>query len=135
PMDKEIEYLTNFISLQKLRIRSSSDISIDESIDESPTSHRIAPMLLIPFVENAFKHGISLKEKSWIQIELRYQGNLVNFEVRNSVHKKGNDLEDGKSGIGLANVKERLKLLYPDRYLLDIAETENEFSVKLILQC
>jgi len=135
PMDKEIEYLTNFISLQKLRIHSSPDISIEDSIDESCATRQIAPMLLIPFVENAFKHGISLKEKSWIKIELRCKENLVNFEVRNSIHRNEKNPEHGKSGIGLVNVKERLKLQYPDKHILNIAESENEFSVKLILQC
>ena len=136
PMDKEIEYLTNFISLQKLRIQTSPDISIEDSIDESCAAARqIAPMLLIPFVENAFKHGISLTEKSWIRIELRCKKSIIDFEVRNSVHKNAKNLEHGKSGIGLANVRERLKHHYPGKHMLDIAETENEFSVKLTLQC
>ena len=96
---------------------------------------RIAPMLLIPFVENAFKHGISLKEKSWIKIKLECHDNILNFEVRNSIHKNESNLEHEKSGIGLANVKERLKLQYPDKNTLDILHTENEYSIKLIVQC
>jgi LytS/YehU family sensor histidine kinase len=135
PMEKEIEYLKNFIALQKLRIQPSSDISIEECIDIAPIRCKIAPMLLIPFVENAFKHGISLKDRSWIKIKLGSDGNILNFEVRNSVHENEGNLEYGKSGIGLMNVRERLKLQYPDKHILDIAETDNEFNVKLVLQC
>ena len=135
PMHKELEYLNNFISLQKLRIISSPNISIDEEIDERYCTNQIPPMLLIPFVENAFKHGISLKQKSWIKIELKCLQNLVDFEVRNSIHKNEEDPEREKSGIGLRNVKERLELLYPNSYVLDIQETDMEFTVKLLLKC
>ncbi|WP_198293623.1 sensor histidine kinase [Algoriphagus resistens] len=135
PMHKELEYLNNFISLQKLRIISSSNISIEEEIDERYCTNQIPPMLLIPFVENAFKHGISLKEKSWIRIKLKCLQDQVNFEVRNSIHKNERDPEREKSGIGLRNVKERLALLYPNSYVLDIQETDQEFSIKLLLKC
>jgi hypothetical protein len=136
PMDKEIEYLKNFISLQKLRVQASDSISIEEDIEEVSGKNQIAPMLLIPFVENAFKHGISLNEKSWIKIQLRIKDNVLNFEVRNSIHfKKNKDMESGRSGIGLNNVKERLKFQYPEKHLLDIEETENEFIIKVIVKC
>lgn len=135
PMEKEIEYLKNFIALQKIRTQSSPDIWIEESLEMVPSGCKIAPMLLIPFVENAFKHGISLKCKSWIKIKLSSNGNILNFEVSNSIHQNEKTLEHGKSGIGLTNVRERLKLQYPDKHILDIAETENEFNVKLVLQC
>ena len=69
-MDKEVEYLKNYIDLQKLRTQSSPDIIIEDNINGQNCNHKIAPMLLIPFVENAFKHGISLKERSWIKINL-----------------------------------------------------------------
>lgn len=135
PIDKELEYLKNFISLQKLRILSSPNISIEDDIEETSVKNQIAPMLLIPFVENAFKHGVSLKEKSWIRIELKCIDSIVNFEVRNSVHKNEKDIESGKSGIGLMNVKGRLKLQYADKHTLDIDETDKEFIIKLILKC
>lgn len=135
PIDKDLEYLKNFIVLQKLRVQSSPNIHIEDNIAETHTKNRIAPMLLIPFVENAFKHGISLHERSWIKIELRCLDNVVNFEVKNSVHKNRKDLEAGRSGIGLMNVKGRLKLQYAGKHILDIDETEDEFIVKLILKC
>lgn len=135
PMAKELEYLKNFISLQKLRMPSSPNINIEDDIEETSCKNQIAPMLLIPFVENAFKHGISLEEKSWIRIELKCIEDIVNFEVRNSIHKNEKDPERGKSGIGLTNVKGRLKLQYADKHLLDIKETDKEFIIKLILKC
>jgi hypothetical protein len=135
PMHKEQEYLRNFIDLQKLRTQVSPDIRIEDNIEEVLCVNQIAPMLLIPFIENAFKHGISLNEKSWIKINLSCQASLLTFEVKNSIHQKERTLEKGKSGIGLVNVKERLKLQYPDRHLLAIDQTADEFTVKLILQC
>ena len=85
PMYKEIEYLKNYIDLQMLRTQSSPDILITSEIDGSGCDHMIAPMLLIPFVENAFKHGISLKDRSWVNIKLQCDTKGVLFEVRNSV--------------------------------------------------
>ncbi len=135
PMHKEQEYLRNFIDLQKLRTQVSPDIIIEDNIEEVVCPKQIAPMLLIPFIENAFKHGISLNEKSWIKINLSCQESLLTFEVKNSIHRNEKTLEKGKSGIGLVNVKERLKLQYPDKHLLVIDQTPDEFTAKLILQC
>lgn len=135
PMDKEIEYLKNYIALQKLRTQSSPDILIEDNIDEARCNRNIAPMLLIPFVENAFKHGISLKEKSWINIKLECAETIISFEVRNSIHKRFEaDTEKDKSGIGLKNVAERLKLLYPAKHELNVSEDKNEFIVRLIIK-
>jgi hypothetical protein len=134
PMNKEVEYLKNYIALQKLRTSSSPDIQIEDNIDEVKCNQYIAPMLLIPFVENAFKHGISLKEKSWIHIKLECTENYICFEVRNSIHKHfEDDTERDKPGIGLKNVAERLKLLYPDKHRLDVSKNENEFIAKLVI--
>ncbi|MBK8635277.1 MAG: histidine kinase [Saprospiraceae bacterium] len=135
PMEKEIAYLNNFITLQKLRIQSSPDIVVEDNIDEAVCNNQIAPMLFIPFVENAFKHGISLKEKSWIKINLVCSEDIVTFEVSNSLHKSSHILENGKSGIGLKNVKGRLDLQYPDNHTLEIQESENEYNIKLMIKC
>ena len=92
-------------------------------------------MLLIPFVENAFKHGIRLKEKSWIKIGLTCSDNNLCLEVKNSIHPWDHRLIQQKSGIGLVNVRERLKLLYAGRHTLDITQTESEYTVQLTLSC
>jgi two-component system, LytTR family, sensor kinase len=134
-MNKEIEYLKNYIALQKLRTPPSPDIRIEDNIDDVQCNHRIAPMLLIPFVENAFKHGISLKQKSWIDIKLECTEAFICFEVRNSIHSRfEGDTEKDKSGIGLKNVAERLKLLYPGRHELQVFENGNEFIAKVVIK-
>jgi two-component system LytT family sensor kinase len=162
PMSKEIDYLRNYISLQRLRVQVSPEIVIEDTITVVDCEYSIAPMLLIPFVENAFKHGISLDTRSWIKIWLRCEKGKVWFEVRNSMHAgegagndalgHGNDPKAGakdpkdwaknpkdwgydpereRSGIGLKNVSERLKLLYPDKHEISIGNDEKEFFVRL----
>ncbi len=135
PMSKEIEYLKNYIVLQQLRTESSESIAIETTIDEAFPEFMIAPMLLIPFVENGFKHGISLREPSWIKLRLNVEGNRVLFELRNSIHaSKGADPEKERSGIGLKNVLKRLSLLYPNRHEFYMHQDEREFFVQLSIQ-
>lgn len=131
-IDKEIAYLENYVALQKLRTQTSPDILIEAYINHEGCQGQIAPMLLIPFVENAFKHGVSLAEKSWIKIKLECQEGSIDFEVKNSIHPSmGTDTEKGHSGIGLQNVRERLLLLYPGRHELRYGVQQNEFIAKL----
>ncbi|TAM99141.1 MAG: histidine kinase [Chitinophagaceae bacterium] len=134
PLSKELSYLKDYIYLQQLRLEENENIKIDINITECPDTHYIAPMLLIPFVENTFKHGISLQEKSWVKIDLRCDETKLFFETANSAHPKTiHDPEKNKSGIGLDNVKQRLQLLYPGKYDLMIRETPQEFFVHLSL--
>ena len=134
-MSKEIEYLKNYIALQKLRTQSSPEIIIEDNINEQNCNHKIAPMLLIPLVENAFKHGISLKEKSWIKINLECTEKKILFEVRNSMHpRQDNDPEKERSGIGFKNVLERLKLIYPGKHQISVNGDGKEFFVQLAIQ-
>ncbi|MGJ7032788.1 sensor histidine kinase [Niabella hirudinis] len=131
---REVAYLNNYIDLQKLRTVYSPDIVIKVKIDEPASALQISPMLLIPFVENAFKHGISLKEPSYITIGLHTQNNILYFDVQNSIHlKPDGDPEKLKSGIGLQNVKERLLLEYPERHELVIRQTAKDFFVHLTI--
>ena len=132
---REIEYLNNYISLQRLRTDAIEGVSIQTEIDNEPTLAQISPMLLIPFVENAFKHGISFRAPSYIKITLQVSGKTLHFDVSNSNHPKpDSDPEKSKSGIGLENVKQRLQLLYPERHELIIRETGKEFFVHLTIQ-
>jgi len=134
-MNREIEYLENYIALQKLRTQSSPDIIIEDNISTQNCPHKIAPMLLIPFVENAFKHGISLKESSWIKINLTCTEKNILFEVRNSMHDKtANDPEKKRPGIGLKNVLERLKLIYPGKFQISLKNDGKEFFVHLSIE-
>jgi len=134
-LSKDVDYLNNYIALQKLRTSISPDITIETQIDEQINTLFISPMLLIPFVENAFKHGISLQSPSHIKITLQTSGNTLYFDVHNSIHlKQDNDPEKLQSGIGLQNVKQRLDLLYPGQHELIIRQNAKEFFIHLTLQ-
>ncbi len=134
-VSKEVEYLKNYIALQKLRTQSSPVIHIEENISEQICHHKIAPMLLIPIVENAFKHGISLTATSWIKIDFSCTEKNILFEVRNSMHeKKLPDAEKERPGIGFKNVLERLKLIYPGKFHLITKGDGKEYLVKLSVE-
>jgi sensor histidine kinase YesM len=110
-------------------------IKIEAGIEKLINGVEIAPMLLIPFVENAFKHGISFREPSHIKVTLEVKENKLFFDVYNIKHQKQDaDPEKDKSGIGLINVKQRLQLLYPSKHELIIRETGKEFFVHLTIQ-
>ncbi len=134
-LGREMEYLRNYIELQLLRTEQSPDIRVEVNMEDTVSDKRIAPMLLIPFIENAFKHGISLAKPSWINMTLFSNDRELYFDVYNSIHpRNGDDPERDKSGIGLENVKQRLQLLYPDRHKLIIRETAKEFFVHLTIE-
>jgi LytS/YehU family sensor histidine kinase len=134
-LSREIEYLNNYISLQRLRTDTIPSIKIEADVPEQVSPVQIAPMLLIPFVENAFKHGISFREPSHIKVALEFKENTLYFDVYNSKHiRLENDPEKDKSGIGLNNVRQRLQLLYAGKHELIIRETGREFFVHLTIQ-
>ena len=131
-LEKEIEYLQSFIELQRLRLPST--VKIDFSTEGSPELFSIEPLLLIPFVENAFKHGVSYQGSSEIWIRLICRGQSLLFSV---VHRIARQHDDGTlqgSGIGLKNVIRRLELLYPGKHNLSIGENGNQYSVELNIQ-
>ncbi|REA60856.1 histidine kinase [Dyadobacter luteus] len=132
PVVREIDYLKDYIHLQSLRIAHSPQIAIQVNITNDPCHHVIAPMLLIPFVENAFKHGISLQNPSWITMTMHCEDNRIDFDVHNSIHvRQENDTEKFHGGIGLENVKQRLQLLYAQKHELIIRESKTEYFVHL----
>ena len=134
-LTRDVDYLENYIALQKLRTSRSADIVIDTQIDPQLNNLEITPMLLIPFVENAFKHGISLQHPSYIKVTLQTKDKTLYFDVHNSIHiKPDTDPEKFKSGIGLQNVKQRLALLYPSSHELIIRESATEFFIHLTMQ-
>jgi two-component system, LytTR family, sensor kinase len=136
PLSREINYLRNYLDLQMLRFGSQDNLDIDIQINENQCAGEIAPMLLIPFVENAFKHGISAKEKSWIKLNLRCIAGSVHLDLVNSTHpeKPASEKSREESGIGLENVKSRLQLVYPDRHNLNIIFNDTDFFVHLSIQ-
>ena len=134
-LSREIEYLENYISLQKLRISRKKNVYIRFVVLGTVNSQLIAPMLLVTFVENAFKHGISYKEESYVHITVEILNGQLVLHVSNSQRSKenrnGQDLEH--SGIGIANLSRRLDLIYPDKYKLDTQNNAESYNVKLEL--
>lgn len=128
-VSKELEYLRNYIDLQK--VRYGEDVNINVAIGGNDSSLIIEPMLLIPFVENAFKHGVGMVLEPQIDITLDYQGTDLTFEVKNKIGPETEEEKDGSSGIGLKNVRRRLELLYPDKHSLNIDDNGEQFAIKL----
>ncbi len=129
PLGKEIEYLRHFIDLHLLK--DSRGLNVEVNLDESRPDLKIAPMLFIPFVENAFKHSrIEDLQNGWIKIELKTSDHTVVFDVKNSLPKQ-DFTKDKIGGIGLENVRRQLELLYPDRHELTIRENGDAFEVLL----
>jgi LytS/YehU family sensor histidine kinase len=128
-IDKEFSYLESYIELQRLRFGNDIKIDFKHKLSSSPSS--IEPMLLIPFVENAFKHGVGMVQDPSIEIELNDDKKSLFFSVSNKVSKQNSEIKDGSSGIGLANVRRRLELLYPDQHDLTISEKEDRYLVEL----
>ncbi|HEY3430580.1 MAG TPA: histidine kinase [Cyclobacteriaceae bacterium] len=132
---RELEYLNNYIALQRLRTDINPNIKIQVAVQQEVNATlQIAPMLLIPFIENAFKHGISLREESLIRISLELQQSILYFDVFNTKHVRSeNDPEKDSNGIGLMNVKHRLQLMYPGKHELVIRETSHDYFVHLVI--
>jgi len=132
-LEKEIEYLNSYIELQKLRF--GNDVQIDSTITLPPedSTYMIEPMLLIPFVENAFKHGVGYIQDPQINIKLSLVQGVMTFEVWNKFDKEQDTSKDENSGIGLPNVQYRLNLLYPDKHTLVIHDDNNCFHITLTL--
>ena len=131
PLTQEIEQLHHYIDLQQMRLndRQTVDFDVEGPVD----GILIEPLLFIPFVENAFKYGLHGQEASHIQIDLEVSESTLSFSVENPVFDaSGASSED--SGIGIANVKQRLALHYPDRHTLEYGVEAGQFSVYLVLQ-
>lgn len=131
-LEKEIDYLQNYIDLQRIRLSHDMDVLFD--IEGEIEGKMIAPMLLVPFVENAFKHGVSYVERQPISINLKIrQDKWLYLEVENHIHKTSNKSGIKDSGIGLQNTRRRLELLYPDKHDLKIEEDEETYKVSLLI--
>jgi hypothetical protein len=128
-LKKEIEFINSFISLMQLR--HSDDVEVTIVIPDQIPEVKIPPMLFISLLENAFKHGVSYPQKSYIYFELRVNNNFLTCIIKNSKHKIAANYQGEFSGIGLDNIKESLKLLYEDNFQLNIRDKENEFEVDL----
>ena len=127
-LEKEIANLENYIELEKIRYGSRLEIAFEKGGEVN--GKQIAPLLLLPFVENAFKHGAAKNEKDpWICINLWVNDNLLNFTVENNVVSENGQLHvHTQSGIGLINVKKRLDMIYPGKHTLEVKEHDTYLS-------
>ncbi len=129
-LEEEIMHLKEYIALERIRFQDTLKVSF---LTENTDQHKmIPPMLLIPFVENAFKHGNLIDGYLQVDIKIILNNDTLHFEIKNTV--KPEDDPDKKSGIGLQNIKKRLDLIYPNAYKLDVKTQDNWFVVDLLIE-
>jgi two-component system, LytTR family, sensor kinase len=127
----ELAYLKSYIELQKLRFGNT--VKIISKFDELDVlSQRIAPMLLVPLLENAFKHGTGFIGEQQIEVYFKIVEDNIHFEVKNHFYTEGVS-NDKNSGIGLSNLRRRLELIYPNRHIFKTDKTDNIFHTQLII--
>lgn len=132
PLSKEIELLQDYISLEQLRYGERLEMSI--TINGDVDNYQIAPMLLLPFLENAFKHGTSRQiDQCWISFNIAVEHSRMSFKLINSIDPLSDAKGDRSGGVGLDNVTRRLKLLYKDKYDIETMKLEEVFVVNLNL--
>jgi len=129
-LQKEFDFTLKYIELMQMRL--SSKVKLDINISDKIPEGQISPLLFIPFIENAFKHGISYRENSFISILLKTERTNVVFECRNSVPSTS-EQKDNKGGVGIANIQKRLDLIYGNSFKLDISKNDSEYHIKLII--
>jgi LytS/YehU family sensor histidine kinase len=131
-LSKEIEYMQNYISLERLRL--NDQIPICFKIEGNPQDVLITPLIFITFLENAFKHGVNGNQPSaWVNIKIQLIGKECVYTVENSKAHANGTANGEKSGIGLRNVQRRLELSYPDHYQLNMEDDKDRYRVKLNL--
>ncbi|GAA4371539.1 hypothetical protein GCM10023186_00050 [Hymenobacter koreensis] len=134
PLTKEVSHLQSFLSLQRLRLPATDASCLRfEVADELPAHYPIAPMLLLPLVENVFKHGDLTARPYVLDMTLALHKGQLSFSVRNAKRRGGRPGPAGPGGVGLVNLRRRLLLLYPQRHGLHIEETATHYQVTLTL--
>ena len=131
PLKSEIVHYSKIINLQLLRLKDTTKVRF---VTDVRADVELAPLLFLPFIENAFKYAILDAAHSGIDIELKTEGTQVVFKCGNSYQKNNSTVQNKTGSIGLANLRRRLGLLYPRRYRLDINEENAYFSVQLTLE-
>ncbi len=128
PLTREFDFIRHYVTLMQLRYTDKVRITLDLPV-EAPDC-QIPPLILITFIENAFKHGVSYQRDSFIEVKVDFQDNQLHFTCRNSKAEKPNE---EKGGVGLDNVRKRLDLLYAHHYELSINDTQDIYTVELVL--
>jgi LytS/YehU family sensor histidine kinase len=129
-LEKEISYITNYLELQKLRCKNKTRIQY--LIEGEMNAHKMAPFLMIPFIENSFKHGgLNQLERDVIDLKIRIDGDQLEMNLRNSIPQQSRKEIDPIGGFGIENVISRLESLYPNKHELHLSKQEDEFTVAL----
>lgn len=131
-VSQELEYLGDYIDLQRLRFGNTVDIRFNQDIDDP--SGQIQPMLLIPFVENAFKHGVVAVNDPQIMIDIREHDGTLLLNVINTYNPSPEEVKDATHGIGLENVARRLELLYPGTHQLLVQQDNHRYDIQLSIR-
>lgn len=133
PLSKEVSFIVDYLELMKLRLNDTTKVSFEGPLVSQDIN--IAPMLFLPYIENAFKHGVSAVEPSVIRIELSLEDKVLELKVINTIFNENAEIVDSYGGIGLTNTKRRLDLLYPGKHTFSAMKVEerNEFVVHLTL--
>ncbi len=131
-LSKEVEYITNYIELQKLRL--SDKVNISYEINGQPNGQLVAPFLLVPFVENAFKFGVNAEERSDIQIKLNIGHDELHLTVANRKVYIRPEIHHTSTGLGINTTRKRLQQMYAGRHTLQIGDNGNEFAVSLFIK-
>jgi len=130
-LQKEVEFIQNYIELEKIRLEDEIEVEFD--ID-SLNSVLIPPLLFVPLVENAFKHGLgSLPEKKRLSLTIKIESGTFVFKIENSKGLAPSSNKTSKGGIGINNVKKRLELLYPNRHSIIVEDGEKDFKVEILI--
>lgn len=130
-LSQEISFLKDYIELMRLRLHGTTEVSFREP--EAPKDYAIAPMLLLPFIENAFKHGISAIQQTTITVDIEIVKDILQLRVKNHVFHEKNPLTTESGGIGLSNTQRRLDLIYPGKHklVIDDNKADNSFFIEL----
>ena len=126
PLSRELDFIRHYVTLMQLRY--TDRVRIDVNLPHEVPDRQIPPLILITFIENAFKHGVSYQRESFIEVKVCVEGDELKFSCRNSKSEKSNEK---KGGVGLDNVRKRLNLLYGNRYVLSIHNDANIYTVEL----
>ncbi len=133
PLSEELDHLRNYISIEKVRYSEKLDLKI--SFPEKTSDFKIAPLLLLPIVENAFKHGVShFPGIAFVTITCKIEDQNLHFKIENPKNPLAQNGVNEKAGIGLSNVQKRLEMIYPNKHMLQIFETDTTFSLLLTLE-
>ena len=129
PLSAELGFLQNYITLMSLRYTDNVQITVN--LPSAPAGSEVPPLLFVTFVENAFKHGISYQQQSFVEVGATIENGMLTFQCRNSKQPTASSQQPG--GVGLRNIRERLELIYGNRYTLNINDNINTYHIELTI--